>query len=104
MKRVVGIAAAVLAVLAMTSVNGAAAPAPAKKGCDQINLGEPLVFYKHNMHCKKAKRLARKIHASGGAAEPRHYYCDSSSDFTDTGNCHHNSKDKYFGWHPYTKR
>jgi hypothetical protein len=103
--RVFGTAAAVLTVMAIVTADGTAAPAPAKGGCDQIRLSvEPLVFYKHNLHCAKAKRLARKVHNSGGSAEPRHYYCDSSTDFTDQGNCHHNRKDKYFGWHVYTKR
>jgi hypothetical protein len=80
--------------------SGADAPASDKAGCDSIKLGGPRIFYKHNMRCQKAKKYARRVYESGGRDEPRRFSCESGSNFDEGGSCHHDSKDKYFGWHP----
>lgn len=75
-----------------------------KRGCDMIKLGEPRVFYKHNMRCKKAKHYARRLYKTDGRDEPRRFTCQSGSNFNEGGACHHDSENKYFGWHPADKR
>lgn len=71
-----------------------------KRGCSTINLGGPRVFTKHNMKCDKAQQKARRVYESRGAHEPRNFSCSSGSNFQEGGFCQHDSKDKYFGWHP----
>lgn len=92
-------------VLVCVASAGAAAP-PAKPGfddkrsCNSINLGEPRVFYKHNMRCSTAKHYARRLFTTDGGDWPRNFTCESGSNFNEGGSCRHDSKDKYFGWHP----
>ena len=71
-----------------------------KRGCSTINLGGPKVFTKHNMRCEKAKRKAERVYRTRGDNEPRNFSCSSGSNFEEGGFCQHDSKDKYFGWHP----
>lgn len=90
------LAAAVPAAPAVTS--------KAKRSCDTIRLGKVRVFYKHNMRCAKAKRLARRLYRSEGRNRPRKFVCQSGSNFNSGGSCRHRSKNRYFGWHPFDKR
>ena len=95
--------AAILAMSLLLAVPTSAVSGPerdSKLGCDVINLGGPKIFSKHNMRCAKAQRKARRVYESRGAHEPRNFSCSSGSNFRDGGFCQHDSKDKYFGWHP----
>ena len=71
-----------------------------RSSCNSIKLGEPRVFYKHNMPCKKAKRLARRLYKTDGREEPKNFECTSGSRFREGAACIHVSKPKNFGWHP----
>jgi hypothetical protein len=92
--------AAVMLPAGLAAHSGADAPAAQKSGCDTIKLGEPRIFYKHNMRCSKAKSYARRVYRSDGRDEPRRFTCESGSNFDEGGSCRHETKNKYFGWHP----
>ncbi len=94
------ILAAVMLLAGQAGASGADAPGSEKRGCDMIKLGEPRIFYKHNMRCSKAKDYARRVYRSDGRDEPRRFTCESGSNFDEGGSCHHDTKNKYFGWHP----
>lgn len=74
--------------------------ARAKRACNTINLGGPKVFAKVNMRCETAKRYAKRLYKSDGEDEPRNFTCSSGSNFNEGASCSHETKDKFFGWHP----
>jgi hypothetical protein len=102
-----------LAIVAASVVTTLALAAPAadasegsstKRACNSINLGEPRVFYKHNMRCHKAKHYARRLYKTDGRDEPKKFACESGSNFNQGARCQHDFKNKLFGWHPFDKR
>ena len=90
-----------LAIVAIAATAPAGASTAKPSGCDSINLGEPRVFYKSHMRCKKAKHYARRLYKTDGDDRPRKFTCESGSNFNEGGSCRHDFKPKkYFGWHP----
>ena len=100
MRKWVVLAVASAMVVLSFAIASPAVPNAGKRGCATINLGGPKIFTKHNMRCEKAKRKAERVYRTRGDHEPRNFSCTSGSNFEDGGFCQHDSKDKYFGWHP----
>ncbi|MCD6015849.1 MAG: hypothetical protein K0R88_1933 [Solirubrobacterales bacterium] len=94
------VATSALATLAADAPEGSSD----KRGCGSINLGEPRIFYKHNMRCHKAKHYARRLYKTDGRDQPRRFTCTSNSHFNQGAACRHDFKNKNFGWHPADKR
>ena len=63
--------AAVMLLAGVAAHSGADAPAAQKSGCDTIKVGEPRIFYKHNMRCSKAKSYARRVSTLRKVSLPR---------------------------------
>ncbi len=72
--------------------------ASATAGCQSIRFGSRgFVFFRDNIRCRKAKRLARKVRREKRLDG---WNCSSGTNFTTGAYCKRRGGRAVFGWHP----